>query len=108
MKVLVVNYRRELGQDDPDQAARLHESAERLAGLPGMVWKIWLYDDSRQAASSLYMFEDEEHARAWGDGPLRERLESYPGISDVQTAYYDVDEHLSAITRGPLAAPQQA
>lgn len=107
MKLLVVNYRRELGQDDADQSARLLQSAERLAGLPGMVWKIWLYDDSRHAASSLYLFEDEEQARAWGDGALKESLGRHPGISDIETSYYDVDERLSAITRGPLAAASQ-
>ena len=94
MKLLVVNYRREVGQDDPDQAARLLESAERLSGLPGLVWKIWIYDDSRQAAGSVYLFEDEEHARAWGDGAVKQSLGRHPGVSDIETTYYDVDERL--------------
>jgi hypothetical protein len=39
---------------------------------------------------------------------VQEALGRHPGISDVRTAYYDVDERLSAITRGPLTVPQQA
>lgn len=106
MKLLVVNYRRELGHDDPEQAARMMQSAEKLAGLPGLIWKIWLYDDSEQIAGSLYLFDSEESARAWGDGPLRASLGSHPGVSDIETSYFDVDERLSAATRGPLAVSQ--
>jgi len=31
-----------------------------------------------------------------------------PGFDDVEVSYFDVDERLSAITRGPIAATQQA
>jgi hypothetical protein len=34
---------------------------------------------------------------------LHKSLGHLPGISDIETRYYDVDERLSAITRGPLA-----
>jgi hypothetical protein len=108
MKLLVVNYRRELGHDDPEQAASMMQSAEKLAGLPGLIWKIWLYDDSEQVAQSVYLFDSEESARAWGDGPLRSSLGRYPGIGDIETSYFDVDEGLSAATRGPLSASQPA
>ena len=108
MKLLVVKYTRQLGQDDSDQAARMMQSAEKLAGLPGLIWKIWMYDDSEQVAGSLYLFESEESARAWGDGALRSSLGSHPGINDIETSYFDVDERLSAVTRGPLTASQPA
>ena len=87
MKLLVVKYTRQMGQDDSDQAARMMQSAEKLAGLPGLIWKIWMYDDSEQVAGSLYLFESEESARAWGDGALRSSLGSHPGISDIETSY---------------------
>ena len=56
-----------------------------------------------QAAGGLYLFDSEEHARAWGDDMLHASLGHMPGVSDIETRYYDVDERLSAITRGPLA-----
>jgi hypothetical protein len=31
-----------------------------------------------------------------------------PGVSDIQARYFDVDERLSEITRGPVAAAQMA
>jgi hypothetical protein len=108
MKILQVNYRREHGQDDADQAARLQQDAEHIAQVPGLVWKVWIYDDEQQRAGGLYLFDSDEHAHAFGDGILPGALGQHPGVSDIDARYYDVDEGLSAITRGPVSVPQQA
>jgi hypothetical protein len=102
MKLLVVRYARGLSVEDPEQAWAFLAAAEKIAGLPGLVWKLWGYDDSAHVAESIYLFESGEHARAWGDGPMRSALGSHPGISDIEVRYYDVDERLSAVTRAPL------
>jgi len=39
---------------------------------------------------------------------MKPALGSHPGISDIEAAYFDVDEQLSAITRAPLSAPAHA
>jgi hypothetical protein len=108
MKLLLVRYGRQRGHDDPDQARSFHHAAEKIAGLPGLVWKLWSYDDSAHVTASIYRFDSEEHARAWGDGAMKPSLGSHPGISDIAVSYLDVDEQLSAITRAPLFAPQPA
>ncbi|MGN6868015.1 MAG: YdhR family protein [Solirubrobacteraceae bacterium] len=108
MKLLQVNYRRERGQDDHEQSEHLLGAAERISGLPGLQWKIWIYDDSRRAAGGIYLFDNEEHARTWGDEMLPNSLGRLPGVSDIETRYFDVDEQLSSITRGPVAASQAA
>lgn len=51
MKLLQMNYRCERGQQDAKQAEHLLEAAERIAGVPGLQWKIWIYDDSQRAAN---------------------------------------------------------
>jgi hypothetical protein len=102
MKLLVVRYQRERGSDDAEQAERFLAGAERIAELPGLVWKLWSYDDDAQRAENVYLFESEEHARAWGEGPLVPSLSQYPGVSAIEVRYYDVDERLSAVTRAPL------
>src|SRR5690349_15846860 len=107
MKLLQVNYRRERGQDDPEQSEHLLAAAERIAGLPGLQWKVWIYDDSEQAAGGIYLFDTEEHARLWGDQMMPSSLGSLLGVSEISARYFDVDERLSAITRGPVAAVQQ-
>ncbi len=108
MKLLQVNYRRECGQDDAEQAEHLLGAAERIAGLPGLQWKIWIYDDSHAAAGGIYLFDTEEHARAWGDKMLPASLGQLPGVSEIEARYFDVDERLSELTRGPVAAAQTA
>ncbi len=106
MKLLVVRYGRQLGHDDAEQARGFLAAAEKIATLPGLTWKIWGYDDSEHVAESIYLFDTEERARAWGDGPLKSALGSSPGISDIEVHYYDVDEALSTVTRAPLVHAQ--
>jgi hypothetical protein len=108
MKLLVVRYGRQLGHDDPDQAHGFTAAAEKIAEVPGLAWKLWSYDDDAKVATSVYLFEDEESARAWGDGPMKPALSSHEGIGEIEVSYFDVDEELSAITRAPLAAQEPA
>jgi hypothetical protein len=106
MKLLQVNYRREHGQGNSDQAEYLLGAAERIANVPGLQWKIWIYDEEGQAGGGIYLFDSEEHARGFGD-QIPESLGRLPGVSEIDRRYFDVDERLSAITRGPLAATQE-
>jgi hypothetical protein len=108
MKLLVVRYGRQLGKDDPEQARGFLAAAEKIAGLPGLLWKLWAYDDSEHVAESIYLFDTDEHARTWGEGPMKSSLGSFPGISDIEVRYYDVDEQLSAVTRAPVAPAAHA
>jgi len=62
-----LNYHRERGQGDPEQAAHLLDAAERISGLAGLQSKIWISDDARSVASGIYLFDTDDHARAWGD-----------------------------------------
>ena len=108
MTLLVVRYGRERGHDDPEQAAGLRQAAEKISGVPGLVWKLWAYDDDERIATSIYLFESESSARAWGDGPMVPSLSAFPGISDIEVRYFDVDQELSALTRAPMQAAEPA
>jgi len=107
MKLLQVNYRRERGQEDHEQADHLLGAAEKISGLPGLQWKLWIYEDSQGAAGGIYLFDTEEHARAWGDEAMPASLGRLPGVGGIEARYFDVDERLSAITRAPLGAAQE-
>lgn len=103
MKLLQVNYRREHGQDDAEQAERLLGAAEQIAGLPGLQWKVWIYDDAAGTAGGIYLFDTEEHALAWRDA-LPGSLGRMPGVTGIDARCFDIDERLSAVTRGPVPA----
>jgi hypothetical protein len=106
MKVLLVQYGRELGHDDAEQAAGLKQAAEQIAGVPGLVWKLWSYDDDQRVATSIYLFDNESNARAWGDGPMVPALSAQPGVSNIEVSYFDVDEELSIVTRALTGVAQ--
>ena len=69
------------------------------------MWKVWIHEDAEQAAGGLYLFNSEEHARAWRyDNALYRPPSATCRESAIsRRCYYDVDERLSAITRGPVA-----
>lgn len=102
MKLIQVNYKREQVSTAPDLMARLTESANRMATLPGLVWKVWGYDDATLSYSGFYLFDNEASARAFGDGRMIESLSSQEDVSEIRVTYFDVDERLTHITRGPL------
>jgi len=108
MKLLVVRYGRERGHDDPEQAASFRQDAEHIAGVPGLVWKLWAYDDDERVASGIYLFDSESQARAFGDGPMVPALSAHAGVSDIEVRYLDVDQELSRVTRAPMQAAQPA
>jgi Putative mono-oxygenase ydhR len=106
MKLLIVRYGRERGHDDTEEAAAMRQAAEKIAGLPGLVWKLWGYDDEPRVATSIYLFDSESNARAWCDGPMVPALSALPGISNIEVRYFDVAEELSTLTRAPVQAAQ--
>lgn len=106
MKLLQVNYHRELGQDNHDQMEYLIAAAERISHAPGVQWKIWAYDEDAKTAASVYLFDSDKQARAFG-AAIPDSLGKLPGVSDIECRYFDVDERLSAITRGPVFARQE-
>jgi len=103
MRLLHVTYDSLFSPFDPSLRGRLIRAAETIADLTGLVWKIWLYDDAEHIGGGLYLFETDTDARAWGDKTLSPLLESLPGIRDIQIRYFDLEERLTALTRGQLA-----
>lgn len=72
--------------------------AEDIAGEPGLVWKVWTEDPDRKVAGGAYLFETAEQARAYTEKHSA-RLAGF-GISGIEVRSYEVNEALSAITRG--------
>lgn len=81
-------------------ARELHELATSIAKEPGLIWKIWTENEQRQEAGGIYLFYDEETARAYLDIHTA-RLNEF-GIQEVNSKLFDVNEALSAITHGPV------
>ena len=69
-----------------------------IAGVPGLVWKIWGIDQDRDIGTSAYLFGSEASARAFIAGPMLERLRSRPDVTDVWFELVPIDKDLSEMT----------
>ena len=74
------------------------KAASLIAGIPGLVWKIWGIDEDRDTGVSAYLFASEASARAFIAGPMIERLRSRPDVTDVSFEFATVDQELSEMT----------
>jgi hypothetical protein len=77
------------------------DGARQAAAITGLVWKLWLHNDDKRGA--IYLFENLQAAKAWGDGPLLELLRR-AGAKDIEAHYFEVNAAQSAVTRAPLHA----
>jgi len=107
MRLLVVRYARERGQEDAEQAAGNLAAAPVIAGLEGLAWKIWTYNDAEGVGGGVYLLDTAEHAAA-ASSWIASALAQEASVSNVRIEGYDVDEGLSAITRAPLGVAQTA
>ena len=74
------------------------KAAGLIAGIPGLVWRIWGIDQDRDIGTSVYLFASEASARAFIAGPMLERLRSRPDVTDVSFELAPVDQELSEMT----------
>jgi hypothetical protein len=61
----------------------MKKAAGLIAGIHGLVSKIWGVDQDRDVGVSSYLFASEASARAFISGPMIERLRSRPDVTDV-------------------------
>lgn len=76
------------------------ELAESIEKEPGLIWKIWTENAETKEAGGVYYFEDEESAKKYVEMHTK-RLQSF-GISGIRSKMFDVNEKLTAITKGPM------
>ncbi|WP_372785919.1 YdhR family protein [Phenylobacterium sp.] len=98
--LLTVSYR--VSGDVDGFRAKAEEAAARIAGAPGLKWKIWgLGPDG--AGVSAYLFETAEAADAFAGGPVIAGLKANPAVQGVVLAAAAVDAKLSQITHAGFA-----
>jgi hypothetical protein len=74
--------------------------AHVIAEAPGLRWKVWTENRERGDGGGVYLFDDVPTAEAY----LAEhtaRLNGF-GITEIRARIFDVNESLTATTRGPL------
>lgn len=84
-----------------DEYRKLAErTAPALAGVPGLVSKLWIVDEDRRRAGGAYLFSDRSAATAYLEGPIIAELGKNPAFRHVTARLFDVLSAPSEITRG--------
>jgi hypothetical protein len=65
--------------------------------VPGLVWKLWVTQVDDVTAGGYYLFDTEDHARAFAAETLRS-LGSTGRHLDARTRLFEVREDVSAVT----------
>ena len=76
--------------------------AQPIADTPGLQWKIWLMDETRNEVGGIYLFDDVDSMEAYLNGPIVAGIKNDPTLSNVSLKPFDVMEEHTAITRGPV------
>jgi len=104
--VLHINFRLNVPSAEYEKIAS--SLAGEFARLPGLVWKVWLLNESAGEAGGTYLFEDEAALQAYLDSPLAAAVMAHPALSDITARPYAVMEDCTAVTRGPVATARTA
>jgi hypothetical protein len=99
--LLTVTYR--VSQDLDAFKATAAEIAAKIAGAPGLRWKVWGLGSDGSGVSA-YLFETAEAADAFAGGPFIAALKANPAVQGVALTSAPVDATLSAITHAAFAA----
>ena len=100
--LLQVNYTPSAQQNAQSDEARVGAAENIANNVGGLQWKVWIGSTSDNLRGGIYLFNDIESARAWGEDNLRIRLAANGG-TNISITYFDVDEKLSAISRASIA-----
>jgi len=83
-----------------EMATMLKGLAESINAEPGVIWKIWTENESKQLGGGVYLFEDETSAQAYLE--MHTARLNKMGISDVRGVIFDVNQTLSGVNHGPI------
>ena len=104
--ILQINYQFNSPRAVLDEANT--QAADSIAATPGLVWKIWLMNETDREAGGIYLFESRESAQKFITSPLVQAFAADPSLSAFTVKMFDADEEHSKVTRGPLAIPMPA
>lgn len=85
-----------------EMAEAFRPLAELIGQTPGLRWKIWTESRESGEGGGIYLFESRRAAEAYLEEHTK-RLNGF-GITEIRARLFDVNEPLTAVNHGPLAA----
>ena len=97
-KIVQINFKFNVSRAEYEEAVT--PVAEEIAAVNGLRWKVWLMNEAEQLAGGIYVFDDEEAANAYLEGPIVAATVKHPALSDFDVKVFDAIDGLSKVTRG--------
>ena len=89
---------------DISQAEYLKQMVEPdapiLAGVKGLISKVWLTDEEKNTFGGFYLWENKTAMEDFMHSDLVKAVVSRPFVRDVSSVDFDVNQNASLITRG--------
>ena len=80
--------------------AMVEPDAPILANVSGLISKVWLADEAKNAFGGFYLWERKEAMETFMHSDLVKAVVSRPFVKNVSSVDYAVNETASRITRG--------
>ncbi len=98
-RILQINYK--YNRTRPEQEKASLQSAQTIANVKGLIWKVWIMNEAESIAGGIYLFEDEASVEAYLKGPIIAAMKNMPVISDFEARVFDIIREPTRITHGP-------
>lgn len=101
LTLVQINFRYcPLDQDAAQKAA--WERAHAIAQVPGLHWKLWIFNPDTQDAGGIYLFNDEASANDYLNGPIVESIKQMAGVEHLEAKLFSINSMLSQLTHAQL------
>jgi len=98
LKIIEGKFKVKISRKKYEEDAIQH--AIKMKDIPGLVWKIWAFDEEKSEAMGIYYFRDDDMAQLVFDS-MDPR--TWPDFTyDIEMRIWDVQEELCKINRVPL------
>lgn len=102
MHAQIINYRLN-GIAEADYLAGSPPDAEAIAGVPGLVSKVWLADSATNTYGGFYLWRDRAAMEAFMASDTVAAIMARPHLAEITSRDFAVPEALSRTTRGVRA-----
>jgi Putative mono-oxygenase ydhR len=82
--------------------------AEAFTRVPGLRWKVWFVNEEAREAGGIYLFQDERTLNDYLASDIVAGIRTNPALRNATFKHAAVMPEVSAMTRGPIAAPVSA
>ena len=99
-RVLQINFKFSVIRSEYEELAS--SLAQAFAEVPGLVWKIWIMNESVSEAGGIYYFDHGEYLRQFLSSQLAANVQAHPAVSEFSAKTFEVMDSATAVTRGPV------